>query len=169
MANPAAVDLLKTYLDNPHPTVEEARAVFEPLTEGDYDDVHMAALLVAIRTRGETFEDIAGAAQAFLAAARPFPLTSVTAPPDVFLMPIRHPLDGLSEDDVFTVDCSMPGSRLAGEGGQEAAPVEAIRHFESGTIEQRRHDVAEFNQRLGSLASGEFAIARRSDDQRYTG
>ncbi|MBV7282351.1 anthranilate phosphoribosyltransferase [Corynebacterium sp. TAE3-ERU30] len=75
MANPAAVELLKTYLDNPHPTVEEARAVFEPLTEGDYDDVHMAALLVAIRTRGETFEDIAGAAQAFLAAARPFPLT----------------------------------------------------------------------------------------------
>ena len=69
------LDLLRAYLDNPAPTVEEARAVFTPLTIGTYEDVHIAALLATIRTRGETVADIAGAAQAFLTAARPFPIT----------------------------------------------------------------------------------------------
>lgn len=69
------LDLLRAYLDNPAPTVEEARAVFTPLTIGTYEDVHIAALLATIRTRGETVADIAGAAQAFLNAARPFPIT----------------------------------------------------------------------------------------------
>lgn len=66
---------LQAYLDNPAPTLEEAIEVFKPLTVGDYDDVHIAALLVAIRTRGETFADVAGAAKAFLAAGHPFPVT----------------------------------------------------------------------------------------------
>lgn len=69
------LDLLRTYMDNPAPTIEQAREVFTPLTIGAYDDVHIAALLATIRTRGETVADIAGAAQAFLKAARPFPIT----------------------------------------------------------------------------------------------
>lgn len=65
--------LLHAYLDNPAPTVDEARAVFRPLTNGDYTDIEIAALLATIRTRGETFADLAGAAYAFLDAARDFP------------------------------------------------------------------------------------------------
>lgn len=42
---------------------------------GDYDDIHIAALLTHIRTRGETFADIAGAAKAFLKVGYPFPIT----------------------------------------------------------------------------------------------
>lgn len=70
-----AHEKLRRYLDNPNPSVEEAKEVFTPLTVGTYDDVHIAALLATIRTRGESVADIAGAAQAFLKAARPFPLT----------------------------------------------------------------------------------------------
>ena len=69
------LDIFRRFIDNPAPTLEEATEAFTPLTVGDYDDVHIAALLATIRTRGETFADIAGAAQAFLAAGRPFPVT----------------------------------------------------------------------------------------------
>nr|WP_231375939.1 anthranilate phosphoribosyltransferase [Corynebacterium aquatimens] len=66
---------MKAFLDNKEPSLEEAVEAFTPLTIGDYDDVHIAALLATVRTRGETFADIAGAAKAFLAAGRPFPIT----------------------------------------------------------------------------------------------
>ncbi|MEX3505287.1 anthranilate phosphoribosyltransferase [Corynebacterium sp. LK2510] len=75
MASDQALDILRPFLDNPAPTLEEALEAFTPLTVGDYDDVHIAALLATVRTRGETFADIAGAAQAFLRAGRPFPVT----------------------------------------------------------------------------------------------
>ncbi|MBN9644381.1 anthranilate phosphoribosyltransferase [Corynebacterium sp. CCM 8862] len=64
---------LREFLTNDNPTVEEATAVFEPLTEGVYSDVETAALLVAIRTRGESAADLAGAARAFIDKAKPFP------------------------------------------------------------------------------------------------
>lgn len=75
MTSDATLATLNRFLDNHRPSLEEAVEVFTPLTIGDYDDVHIAALLATIRTRGETFADIAGAAKAFLAAGRPFPVT----------------------------------------------------------------------------------------------
>lgn len=75
MASDSSLEILRRFLDNRTPTLEEAVEAFTPLTVGDYDDVHIATLLATIRTRGETFEDIAGAARAFLAAGRPFPVT----------------------------------------------------------------------------------------------
>lgn len=69
------MEIFRSFLNNPAPTLEEAVEAFTPLTVGDYEDVHIAALLATIRTRGETFADIAGAAKAFLAAGRPFPVT----------------------------------------------------------------------------------------------
>ncbi|STC69176.1 anthranilate phosphoribosyltransferase [Corynebacterium pilosum] len=75
MASDKSQEILKRFLDNKNPTLDEAIEAFTPLTVGDYDDVHIAALLATIRTRGETFEDIAGASKAFLAAGRPFPIT----------------------------------------------------------------------------------------------
>lgn len=98
---------LVAYLDNPHPTVEEAVEVFTPLTEGDYDDVHIAALLATIRTRGETMEDIVGAAKAFLAAARPFPITGAGI------------LDtaGTGGDGANTINVTTAASLVAAAGG----------------------------------------------------
>ena len=42
------LNALMKYLDNPAPTVEEAHEVFYPLTNGDYDDIHIAALLATL-------------------------------------------------------------------------------------------------------------------------
>jgi len=64
---------LQAFLNNSQPTIEEAMEVFTPLAVGDYDDIHIAALLTHIRTCGETFADIAGAAKAFLRVGYPFP------------------------------------------------------------------------------------------------
>lgn len=75
MASEKSLDIFRRFLDNKNPSLEEAIEAFTPLTVGDYDDVHIAALLATVRTRGETFADIAGAAKAFLAAGRPFPIT----------------------------------------------------------------------------------------------
>lgn len=75
MTSQNSLKILQRFLDTKEPTLEQAIETFTPLTVGDYDDVHIAALLTCIRTRGETFADVAGAAQAFLKAGRPFPIT----------------------------------------------------------------------------------------------
>lgn len=74
MATQANVNKLLAFLDNHSPSIEEAEEVFRPLTFGEYEDMHIAALLATLRTRGETFADVVGAARAFLDAARPFPV-----------------------------------------------------------------------------------------------
>ena len=107
MTNPDTLQTLLRFLDNPAPTVEEAVEVFTPMTIGEYDDVHIAALLATIRTRGETFEDIAGAAKAFLNAGRPFPVTG------------EGVLDtaGTGGDGANTINITTGASLLAAAGG----------------------------------------------------
>lgn len=75
MTDSKALKTLQAFLDIQEPTLEQAIEVFTPLTVGEYDDIHIAALLTHIRTRGETFADVAGAARAFIKAGRPFPVT----------------------------------------------------------------------------------------------
>lgn len=106
-AHHAPLDRLLAYLDNRNPTVEQAREVFQPLTIGEYENVHIAALLATIRTRGETFADIAGAAQAFINAARPFPITGAGL------------LDtaGTGGDGTNTINISTAASLVAAAGG----------------------------------------------------
>nr|WP_232843212.1 anthranilate phosphoribosyltransferase [Corynebacterium hindlerae] len=98
---------LLEFLDNPNPTVDEAREVFEPLTIGEYEDVHIAALLATIRTRGETIADVTGAALAFLNAGRPFPITG------------EGILDtaGTGGDGANTINISTGASLVAAAGG----------------------------------------------------
>ncbi len=75
MTNPQLLENLIAYITDPTPTPEQAQAVFTPLTTGEYDDVHIAALLTAVKVRGEQPADVLGAARAFINAARPFPIT----------------------------------------------------------------------------------------------
>ena len=107
MTNPDTLQTLLRFLDNPAPTVEEAVEVFTPMTIGEYDDVHIAALLATIRTRGETFEDIAGAAKAFLNAGRPFPVDG------------EGVLDtaGTGGDGANTINITTGASLVAAAGG----------------------------------------------------
>lgn len=105
MTNPT--EKLIAYLDNHNPTVEEATEVFLPLTTGDYEDMHIAALLATIRTRGECFADIAGAAKAFIKASRPFPITGAGI------------LDtaGTGGDGTNTINISTGASLIVAAGG----------------------------------------------------
>jgi anthranilate phosphoribosyltransferase len=51
----------------------ESRALFQTIVEGQLAEPLMAAVFVALRLRGETSEELIGAAQALRSAARPFP------------------------------------------------------------------------------------------------
>src|SRR3954471_5692409 len=50
-----------------------ARALFERIVEGSLSEPLMAAAFVALRAKGETAEELTGAAEALRRAARPFP------------------------------------------------------------------------------------------------
>src|SRR4051812_31518992 len=51
----------------------QARALFTSIVEGELPDPLMAAVFVALRIRGETSEELIGAALALRSAARAFP------------------------------------------------------------------------------------------------
>lgn len=54
-------------------TADESQHLFERLVLGRLEPGEMAGMLIALRMKGETPEEIIGAAQALLAAATPFP------------------------------------------------------------------------------------------------
>ena len=107
MPHHTSLETLKAYLDISEPTLDEAIEVFTPLTMGEYDDIHIAALLTHIRTRGETFADVAGAARAFLHAGRPFPVTGKG------LMDTA----GTGGDGANTINVTTGASLVASAGG----------------------------------------------------
>src|ERR1700726_4659910 len=57
----------------------EARAVMAEVLEGKCTDAQIAALLIALRMKGETVEEIVGFAEAIRAAAAPLPIELATA------------------------------------------------------------------------------------------
>ncbi|AEY02271.1 anthranilate phosphoribosyltransferase [Oceanimonas sp. GK1] len=52
---------------------EASHALFEQLLRGDMDPIVLSSLLTALKIKGESPDEIAGAASALLAAAKPFP------------------------------------------------------------------------------------------------
>ena len=71
---PTAVDdLIRAVVQGRRLTQHEAHSVFSALSSGALSELSIVALLVALRARGETPEEVAGAAQAFRAAAVDFP------------------------------------------------------------------------------------------------
>lgn len=113
MTDNKALTTLQAFLDIQEPTLEQAIEVFTPLTVGEYDDIHIAALLTHIRTRGETFADVAGAARAFIKAGRPFPVTGKG------LMDTA----GTGGDGANTINVTTGASLVASAGG-----VKMVKH-----------------------------------------
>lgn len=113
MTDNKALETLQAFLDIREPTLEQAIEVFTPLTVGEYDDIHIAALLTHIRTRGETFADVAGAARAFIKAGRPFPVTG------------KGLMDsaGTGGDGANTINVTTGASLVASAGG-----VKMVKH-----------------------------------------
>ncbi|MDQ1390726.1 MAG: anthranilate phosphoribosyltransferase, partial [Acidobacteriaceae bacterium] len=59
----------------------QARAVMAEVLSGSCSDAQIAALLVALRMKGETVEEIVGFAEAIRAAATPLPISLSRASP----------------------------------------------------------------------------------------
>ncbi|MGC9462308.1 anthranilate phosphoribosyltransferase, partial [Vibrio genomosp. F10 str. 9ZD137] len=52
---------------------DESQQLFDVIIRGELDPILMTAALTALKIKGETPEEIAGAAKALLANAHPFP------------------------------------------------------------------------------------------------
>lgn len=66
-------DLLNRICQRESLSQDEIGQLFERMVEGELEPVHIAALLVGLRTKGETPEEIAGAAKALRTHALGFP------------------------------------------------------------------------------------------------
>ena len=92
-------------------TKEESSALFEAVIGGEMNDVELAAALVALKLRGETAEEIAGAAQALREGARAFPR------PDYVFADIV----GTGGDGAHTINISTAATFVAAEAGLPVA------------------------------------------------
>jgi len=72
-ADPAAELAISRLLDGGDLDRDAARSLFAQIVEGSLSEPLMAAAFVALRVKGESAEELIGAAQALRSAARPFP------------------------------------------------------------------------------------------------
>ena len=68
--------LIETLYQGDNLTRVEAKALFSQIIQGEMNEVTMAGMLVAMKMRGETIDEISGAADALRAAAKDFPTPS---------------------------------------------------------------------------------------------
>ncbi|MDJ0766034.1 MAG: anthranilate phosphoribosyltransferase [Myxococcota bacterium] len=66
-------EYIETILGLEHLKQEQIKQLFHTLVKGELDPIEIAALLVALRAKGEHPDEIAGAAQALRESAAPFP------------------------------------------------------------------------------------------------
>ncbi len=71
--NTVQLDLIHLAMTHKSLSKEQTYKLFTDVVNGDMDDVVLSALLSALKVRGETAEEIAGAAQALADNAKPFP------------------------------------------------------------------------------------------------
>ncbi|GHS95097.1 anthranilate phosphoribosyltransferase [Synergistales bacterium] len=90
---------------------EESTALFDSVIKGEMSDVEITALLVALKLRGETAEEIAGAAQALRSGAKEFPRPSYTFADIV----------GTGGDGANTINISSAVTFVAAEAGLPVA------------------------------------------------
>ncbi len=88
----------------------EAREVMAQVLAGKCTDAQIAALLVALRMKGETVEEIVGFAEAIRTAAAPLPITRA----EDAIAVTGTGRDALLEDDPALVDTSGTGGDASG-------------------------------------------------------
>ena len=88
----------------------EAREVMSEVLGGKCSDAQIAALLVALRMKGERVEEIVGFAEAIRAAAAPLPIERVSAPDAISVSGTGR--DALAEESL--VDTSGTGGDASG-------------------------------------------------------
>ncbi len=127
---------------------DESTAVFRRLLAGQYSELEMAALLTGLKTRGETPEVMAGAVEALLEAALPFP---------------RPEYDfadccGTGGDRAGTVNISTAAAFVAAEWGIPIAKT-------GNRSVSSRCGSADVLERIGVRLDPDPAVARRCLDE----
>lgn len=113
--------LVRALLDGARLEQAEARAVFAALVAGRLPDPLLAALLGALKVRGETPEEFAGAAEALRDAAAPFP-----APDGVFADTCGTGGDGAATVNISTAAafvCAAAGLPVAKHGNRSVSSL----------------------------------------------
>src|SRR5688500_16397840 len=126
----------------------ESEQIFAALVAGQLTEIEIAALLIAIKTRGETPDMVAGAGDAIRAAAVAFPK------PDY---PVADPC-GTGGDGTGTVNISTAAAFVAAEGG-----VAIAKHGNRAT--SSRCGSADLLETLGVKLDPTPEVARRCLDQ----
>ena len=129
-------------------TREEAADVFRGIIAGEYAELEIAAILAALKTRGEACEEIAGAAGALRAAALPFPK------PDYFCADTC----GTGGDGTGTVNISTAVAVVAAELG-----IPVAKHGNRSV--SSRCGSADLLEALGVKLDPSPAVARRCLDE----
>ncbi|GAM59345.1 anthranilate phosphoribosyltransferase [Vibrio ishigakensis] len=65
--------ILEKLYDQQSLSIEESQQLFDQIIKGEVDPIVLSAALTALKIKGETPQEIAGAAKALLANAQPFP------------------------------------------------------------------------------------------------
>ena len=92
-------------------TREQSAQLFSAIVAGEMDPVAMAGMLVALKMRGETIDEITGAADALRQAAKPFPRSAQS---------LRHgvvDIVGTGGDGHNTINISTTASFVAAAAG----------------------------------------------------
>ncbi len=95
---------------------EQAQRLFQPLVAGELNDITISALLTALKIKGETIDEISGAADALLDAAKPFP-TAGTGVIDI----VGTGGDGYNTINISTTSCfvaAAAGAKVAKHGNR---------------------------------------------------
>ena len=104
--------LLDTIYQGEPLTRSEMKTVFSEIISGKIDDISLAGMLTALKVRGETVEEICGAADASLDAAKPFPSLGVKGVVD---------LVGTGGDGFNTINISTTSTFVAAAAGCKVA------------------------------------------------
>jgi anthranilate phosphoribosyltransferase len=144
----AVAPLLETLCAGRSLTRDQARELFEAVVAGELGDVELAAVLVALKTKGETVDEIAGAAAALRARALAFD----TGDRDV------ADSCGTGGDGAHTLNLSTAAALVAAEGGV------AIAKHGNRSISSRCGS-ADVLESLGIAIDAPPALARRCLDE----
>lgn len=96
-------------------TREETAQLFSSLIAGELTEAAIAGMLIALKMRGETIDEISGAADALLAAAKPFPRPAFS--PSQGIVDIV----GTGGDGLNTINISTTAAFVAAAAGAKVA------------------------------------------------
>ncbi|RPA62601.1 anthranilate phosphoribosyltransferase [Shewanella frigidimarina] len=113
------MDNLQTLFDHLYQgkplTREQMAQVFSTIIQGDMQPATMAGMLVALKMRGETIDEIAGAADALRQAAKPFPRSDASKQSGIV------DIVGTGGDGHNTINISTTAAFVAAAAGAKVA------------------------------------------------